>query len=240
MSSGRRAPCPLDRKNRTWALDCAQLTWVRRWRDPRLAVRSQAARHRRHPNGFRPNVDFVLAVTSHGETKADPAGHAVQQGGRRDGCFGRLSSGSRQGLAANAAGLAVRSSSRANRPRRRADKTLGSMPPVLRIGRGATRVDPPAGKRDRASLAMRALRIRVGHRVSTAVGLGGSRTSRFGIGGTSGPGAPVDSVVDRIHLSDSRFAARTIRRSMIASRPKHNPGLGETAWHASQSWTAPT
>jgi hypothetical protein len=29
--------------------------------------------------------------------------------------------------------------------------------------------------------------------------------------------------------SDSRFAARTIRRSMIASRPKHNPGLGETA-----------
>jgi hypothetical protein len=82
-------------------------------------------------------------------------------------------------------------------------------------------------------LAMRALRIRVGHRVSTAVGLGGSRTSRFCIGGTSGPGAdapaPVDSVVDRIHLSDSRFAARTIRRSMIASRPKHNPGLGETA-----------
>jgi hypothetical protein len=78
-------------------------------------------------------------------------------------------------------------------------------------------------------LAMPALRIRVGHRVSTAVGLGGSRTSRFGIGGTSRPGAPVDSVVDRIHLSDSRFAARTIRRSMIASRPKHNPGLGETA-----------
>lgn len=175
---------------------------------------------------------------------ADPPGHAVQQGGRRDGCLGRLSSGSRQGRAANAAGLAVRSSSRANRPRRRADKTLGSMPPVLRIGRGATRVDPPAGRRDRASLAMRALRIRVGQRVSTAVGLGGSRTSRFCIGETSGPGAdaaaPVDSVVDRIHLSDSQFAARTIRRSMIVSRPKHNPRLGEIAWHASQSWTAPT
>jgi len=45
------------------------------------------------------------------------------------------------------------------------------MPQVLRIGRGATRVDPPAGRRDRASLAMPALRIRVGHRVSTAVGL---------------------------------------------------------------------
>ena len=204
MSTGRQAPCPLDRKNRAWALDCAQLTWVRRWRDPRLAVRTQAARHRRHPNGFRPNVDFVLAVTSHGEPKADPPGHAVQQGGRRDGCFGRLSSGSRQGLAANAAGLAVRSSSRANRPRRRADKTLGSMPPVLRIGRGATRVDPPAGRRDRASLAMRALRNprgtpcfnRCWFRRITA-------HPRFCIAGTSGPGAdapaPVDSVVDRIH-----------------------------------------
>lgn len=233
MSTGRQAPCPLDRKNRAWARDCAQLTWVRRWRDPRLAVRTQAARHRRHPNGFRPNVDFVLAVTSHGEPKADPPGHAVQQGGRRDGCFGRLSSGSRQGLAANAAGLAVRSSSRANRPRRRADKTLGSMPSVLRIGRGATRVDPPAGSRDRASLAMPALRIRVGHRVSTAVGLGrithiqvlhwGNEQTGRGRAGAGrqrrGSHSP----------SDSRFAARTIRRSMIASRPKHNPGLGETA-----------
>jgi hypothetical protein len=52
-------------------------------------------------------------------------------------------------------------------------------------------------------LAMPALRIRVGHRVSTAVGLGGSRISRFCIGETSRPGAdapaPVDSVVGRIH-----------------------------------------
>ena len=80
-----------------------------------------------------------------------------------------------EGAASNAAGPAARSPARPNRTRRHPDSTPGSMPAMPRIGRRAARVEPPAGRRDRASLAMRVLQLRLGHLLSTAVGLGRSR-----------------------------------------------------------------
>jgi hypothetical protein len=116
-----------------------------------------------------------LAVTARGEPNGRSSRPAVWQGGRRDGCFRPLSRDFRRGLASNAASPAARSPARPNRTRRHPDSAPGSMPPMLRVGRRATRVEPPAGRRDRASLAMRVLQLRVGHLLSTAAGLGRSR-----------------------------------------------------------------
>src|SRR5882724_3857896 len=57
-----------------------------------------------------------------------------------------------------------------DRTRRDPDKTQRPMPALLHLGRGAAGVGAPAA-RHRASLAMQDLRMRLGHILSTVVGL---------------------------------------------------------------------